>query len=189
MSGCCTSSSQTANQCACVGGCGIRLDVHVCAMPPCGAWCVGGGVMERRSSPRSCCVSVEAAGLRGGALPSRLANSPGQTHQRDQRQARRMLSIAVVLHQGLVGCLFVQFRGTCQPDDGTQTQAGGWRAPTCSSQAGRHRRAGGDLAHCGAGQTPNTARRCTTTPRQARPDTTDIVWTHGTTADPERSGG
>ena len=150
--------------------------------------CVGGGVMERRSSPRSCCVSVEAAGLRGGALPSRLANSPGQTHQRDQRQAHASNSSGAA-SRGLVGCLVVEFHGTRQPDDGTQTQAGGWRAPTCSSQAGRHRRAGGDLAHCGAGQTPNTARGCTTTPRQARPDTTDIVWTHGTTADPERSGG
>ena len=100
-----------------------------------------------------------------------------------------MLPIALVLHQGLVGCLFVQFRGTRQPDDGTQTQAGGWRAPTCSSQAGRHRRAGGDLAHCGAGQTPNTAQRCTTTPRQARPDTTDVTWTHGTTAELGQSGG
>ena len=117
--------------------------------------------------------------LGSGVVLCRVGWQTAQGRHIRGTRGRRMLPIALVLHQGLVGCLFVQFRGTRQPDDGTQTQAGGWRAPTCSSQAGRHRRAGGDLAHCGAGQTPNTARRCTTTPRQARPDTTDVAWTHG----------
>ena len=118
--------------------------------------------------------------LGSGAVLCRVGWQTAQGRHIRGTRGRRMLPIAQVLHQGLVGCLFVQFRGTRQPDDGTQTQAGGWRAPTCSSQAGRHRRAGGDLAHCGAGQTPNTARRCATTPRQARPDTTDVAWTHVT---------
>ena len=150
-------------------------------------WCVGGGVMSA-GAHRARAVSPSRL-LGSGAVLCRVGWQTAQGRQIRGTRGRRMLPIALVLHQGLVGCLFVQFCGTRQPDDGTQTQAGGWRAPTCSSQAGRHRRAGGDLAHCGAGQTPNTARRFTTTPRQARPDTTDVTWTHGTTADFGRSGG
>ena len=108
-------------------------------------WCVGGGVMSA-GAHRARAVSPSRL-LGSGAVLCRVGWQTAQGRHIRGTRGRRMLPIALVLHQGLVGCLFVQFRGTCQPDDGTQTQAGGWRAPTCSSQAGRHRRAGGDLAH------------------------------------------
>ena len=114
-------------------------------------WCVGGGVMERRSSPRSCCVSVEAAGLRGGALPSRLANSPGQTHQRDQRQAHASNSSGAASRAGGVSLLFSSVAHASQMTAHRPRQgAGGHRHAA--------RRRGGTGAQVGTSRTAEQAR-------------------------------
>ena len=72
--------------------------------------------------------------------------------------------ITLVLHPGLVGCLLcpalwnTPARDSAQMQEGRSPGAGGHRH---GAQAGR---AGGALAHCGAGQAPNRARRCALCP-------------------------
>ena len=82
------------------------------------------------------CVKQGASGGRCFAV-LRLANSPEQTHQRDQRQRCAPNNPGAASRAGGVSALFVQLYGIRQPDDSAQTQAGRWRAPTWSSGGAR----------------------------------------------------
>ena len=105
------------------------------------------------------CVKQGASGGRCFAV-LRLANSPEQTHQRDQRQRCAPNNPGAASRAGGVSALSSSVAYASQmAARRAQTQgAGGHRH---GAQAGR---AGGALAHCGAGQAPNRARRCALCP-------------------------
>ena len=90
----------------------------------------------------------------------RLANSPEQTHQRDKRLRCAPNNPGAASRAGGVSALSSSVAYANQMTARrAQTQgAGGHRH---GAQAGR---AGGALAHCGAGQAPNRARRCALCP-------------------------
>ena len=68
----------------------------------------------------------------------RLANSPEQTHQRDQRQRCSPNNPGAASRAGGVSALSSSVAYTHQPDDSAQsTDAGRWRAPTWSSGGAR----------------------------------------------------
>ena len=104
------------------------------------------------------CVKQGASGGRCFAV-LRLANSPEQTHQRDQRQRCAPNNPGAASRAGGVSAL-----------SSSVAYASQMTAHRCRQGAGGHRhgaqagRAGGALAHCGAGQAPNRARRCALCP-------------------------
>ena len=89
----------------------------------------------------------------------RLANSPEQTHQRDQRQRCPSSHPGAASRAGGVSALSSSVEYASQ-----------MTAHRCRQGAGGHRhgaqagRAGGALAHYRAGQAPNRARRCVLCP-------------------------
>ena len=107
-------------------------------------------------------VCEEKQGASGGRCFAvlRLANSPEQTHQRDKRLRCAPNNPGAASRAGGVSALSSSVAYTSQMTARrAQTQgAGGHRH---GAQAGR---AGGALAHCGAGQAPNRARRCALCP-------------------------
>ena len=106
-------------------------------------------------------VCEEKQGASGGRCFAvlRLANSPEQTHQRDQRQRCAPNHPGAASRAGGVSALSSFMASASQMAVHRHRQgAGGHRH---AAQAGR---AGGALAHCGAGQAPNRARRCALCP-------------------------
>ena len=108
-------------------------------------------------------VFEEKQGASGGRCFAvlRLANSPEQTHQRDQRQRGASHHPGAASRAGGVSAL-----------SSSVAYASQMTAHRCRQGAGGHRhgaqagRAGGALAHYRAGQAPNTcrARRCVLCP-------------------------
>ena len=120
--------------------------------------CVGG--LEMQSRPLILGYVCEAGGLRGAVLCRAAAGKQPRTDTPAGPEAEMCPQSPWCCIQGWWGVWFVQLCGIHQPDDSERHRqgAGGHRH---GAQAGR---AGGALAHCGAGQAPNRARRCALCP-------------------------
>ena len=120
--------------------------------------CVGG--LEMQSRPLILGCVCEAGGLRGALLCRAAAGKQPRTDTPAGPEAEMCPQSPWCCIQGWWGVWFVQLCGIHQPDDSERHRqgAGGHRH---GAQAGR---AGGALAHCGAGQAPNRARRCALCP-------------------------
>ena len=125
----------------------------MCIMPPCGVvvcrwWRDGAGL-----TALVLCLS-RGCWVRGGPSPSRLAKSPGQTHQRDQRQAHASNSSGAASRACGVSLLFSSVAHASQMTAHRPRQG-----------AGGHRHVARRLA--GTGAQVGTLR----TAEQARPPT------------------
>jgi len=123
--------------------------------------CVGGLEVQRQAAHSGLCMCVKRSRGPGGRCFAmlRLANSPEQTHQRDQRQRCPSSHPGAASRAGGVSALSSSVEYASQ-----------MTAHRCRQGAGGHRhgaqagRAGGALAHYRAGQAPNRARRCVLCP-------------------------